>query len=702
MKERLEEMKEILQYEQDIANLNTLKRELNKEIGRLLHQKDELMPNSKLIPLKEREIAKKQQELKKLKARISQKQQQSTRREKALKETMKKALEDEMDLYRYEDEMREINRQIEEAKARIPEEKARFATDRARFTQEVKKYQELKRQVEQRVNAGDESAKAQLNNVMGNMEYYQKRIDEMDGKIKNISDEVEELSRYITLEDHVEEYAELEDRYRQITENFDLAREIKAMEEQQKPERSDSWLAKVSEVKSRYSAMSEEAYKKLFQMEIPKGIDPKTNSVDELTEEELDIILAKITEAEIEASLGTKPEELPPTESPVHSDSWYAKWDEVNARLNEMSYEAYEKLVLQGEKVSIDELTEEELDIILAKIDETEKEVSLGTKPSGLTPEEIDDLLGDLDERLENKRAELQDKISRMSAKSYLHLENSLPKAIMDKFVNINQMTEQELDSVLSEMEDIPALDPDSREAYDYLLQKSQTKKNGDNLPLPKENAIAKWFGNTWMNLSSSRFVKFVKGMFGRLANTRIGKFFSEVFKEENELLEEEEIEFKEEQEDKKSIKAKRQEEKDKKKAAKDRRKAEKKERKRTAKMVIKRDFCDIGFEQRWNTGKLTAPASIINEKGEKVWVIPGEKEMIPFEEGIIPEKAKKIREEGGNRRNNFEERVRSEETAAKVGSKEYIDKLCGEEEEIDYSKMWNKDDIRVKGRDDR
>lgn len=628
MKERLEEMKEILQYEQDIANLNTLKRELNKEIGRLLHQKDELMPNSKLIPLKEREIAKKQQELKKLKARISQKQQQSTRREKALKETMKKALEDEMDLYRYEDEMREINRQIEEAKARIPEEKARFATDRARFTQEVKKYQELKRQVEQRVNAGDESAKAQLNNVMGNMEYYQKRIDEMDGKIKNISDEVEELSRYITLEDHVEEYAELEDRYRQITENFDLAREIKAMEEQQKPERSDSWLAKVSEVKSRYSAMSEEAYKKLFQMEIPKGIDPKTNSVDELTEEELDIILAKI--------------------------------------------------------------------------DETEKEVSLGTKPSGLTPEEIDDLLGDLDERLENKRAELQDKISRMSAKSYLHLENSLPKAIMDKFVNINQMTEQELDSVLSEMEDIPALDPDSREAYDYLLQKSQTKKNGDNLPLPKENAIAKWFGNTWMNLSSSRFVKFVKGMFGRLANTRIGKFFSEVFKEENELLEEEEIEFKEEQEDKKSIKAKRQEEKDKKKAAKDRRKAEKKERKRTAKMVIKRDFCDIGFEQRWNTGKLTAPASIINEKGEKVWVIPGEKEMIPFEEGIIPEKAKKIREEGGNRRNNFEERVRSEETAAKVGSKEYIDKLCGEEEEIDYSKMWNKDDIRVKGRDDR
>ena len=204
------------------------------------------------------------------------------------------------------------------------------------------------------------------------------------------------------------------------------------------------------------------------------------------------------------------------------------------------------------------------------------------------------------------------------------------------------------------------------------------------------------------MNLSSSRFVKFVKGMFGRLANTRIGKFFSEVFKEENELLEEEEIEFKEEQEDKKSIKAKRQEEKDKKKAAKDRRKAEKKERKRTAKMVIKRDFCDIGFEQRWNTGKLTAPASIINEKGEKVWVIPGEKEMIPFEEGIIPEKAKKIREEGGNRRNNFEERVRSEETAAKVGSKEYIDKLCGEEEEIDYSKMWNKDDIRVKGRDGR
>lgn len=389
MQKNLEKMKRILEHEQEVEDMNKRVNVISGELTDLDAEKNRLIMTSKLRPLKEKEIAEKQRELEEIKRVIALKEADLTRDKKELKDNMKASLQAEMDLYVYQEDIDKMRQAVEEKKASILKEAddltpiiEGYEAQKEKLQKEKERFEKIKTQIEQKITNGETVPDSHLSNAVSNIYFYQSRIDEFDRKIQSITEEIEtkiedihnekaELSKYKVLEDHVEEYSELENLFVRLDNNFDVAKEVEALEKDSEPE-VDPIPEETSGVFGEPVLSQEESSEPVANPE------PAEEPISEEDWPEYDFSSAE----EMPEEVGLSSEEIAEIfgETQSSSNQLAEKLDELQTRVGNMSKEDFKKF-LEGLSQEVIEkfghtadLTEEEINLMLEKITEIEVE----------------------------------------------------------------------------------------------------------------------------------------------------------------------------------------------------------------------------------------------------------------------------------------------------------------------------------------
>lgn len=737
MQKNLEKMKRILEHEQEVEDMNKRVNVISGELTDLDAEKNRLIMTSKLRPLKEKEIAEKQRELEEIKRVIALKEADLTRDKKELKDNMKASLQAEMDLYVYQEDMDKMRQAVEEKKASILKEAddltpiiEGYEAQKEKLQKEKERFEKIKTQIEQKITNGETVPDSHLSNAVSNIYFYQSRIDEFDRKIQSITEEIEtkiedihnekaELSKYKVLEDHVEEYSELENLFVRLDNNFDVAKEVEALEKDSEPE-VDPIPEETSGVFGDPVLSQEESSEPVANPE------PAEEPISEEDWPEYDFSSAEEMPEEVGLSSEEVAEIFGETQGTeeLKSISWYIKQSELKERVLDMSEESFAKLqerMPEGSYVKLgnsdlmpkeefgiilDLMTEEEFDEILNLIEEIKIEKLLEqdeNKPEMLSREELAKALEEMvlgkaifPKYMERIMYTLEDRMGLTQ------------EEIAQLFEELGETKEEDKESKIEELrrtllgeEQVPSVDlpeeDEQRAAYEKILSKGSGREEDKSLTAPPETRMEKFVGFVGGIVGHIPGAKWVAKKAKALWKKVVG-FFKAALEEEEVWDESYDEEFEDVAKNEKGKKSKEKEKaKDKKKRGKEQEETTQEEnvqeetKRNVREMVESRSSRDEGFEKKWNTGELKTPVQVINKDGKKVWLIPGEKSTIPVEKDVVPDVVKEYRKKF-KEKGSLDERLRNEEAAAKVGNKKCVEELMEnaqgvEDEELDSAK---------------
>ncbi len=340
---------------------------------------------------------------------------------------------------------------------------------------------------------------------------------------------------------------------------------------------------------------------------------------------------------------------------------------EKHTDLEMMEYKKYTDFL---EELSKLEKEEEKLNEKLY----SDKKTTVKPKSKVLTPEEIE-------QQRAEKCKELEEKINRIGEVDYLKLMANLPEEIVDKFVNdIDTLSVQDIDTIFSKIEEMQIQLAPEKETEPEESHYPGTEPNPPIPqalpPLPKESRLEKignWFSGAWKKISNFVLFKPFKLVFK--VGKALGKKFIEAMKLNPEEMEEETWDGRHD------------------KYFTDNREEAKMQRKLAADIrdiLNNKDGRKETFEYRGvkiqNTGSLKIIADFLEGKRK----IEGRGRLITPEEGDY---RLRLKPDGSlepdyehplKPKQDFDESLRSEETAKKVGTKEKIEQLL--EGEKDFS----------------